>query len=181
MTNTDYFFVSFIPLILAQMAARIYLLNNLQQPADFTGAPWYVRLSFNSGMVRLFELKETVIFYFFGFVGFMTGFIFYVDHLIIGLIILAIFVAGAWMYWKAIDWMDENNRWGTRKPAGQKGQRTVFQHLVKDSFLLFNSIVLIFLMYTQFREYVRGKGYEAGKKEAIEQLRQDSLENLKNK
>jgi hypothetical protein len=183
--SSNYFSIAFIPLILAQIICRLYLLRHLDQPADFTGAPWYVRLSLTSGMAKLFDLKETALFYIIGFIGFSVVFIVFINHFIIGSLVAILFILGIWSYWKAIGWMDEHDRWGTRKLKGEQDSRSTFQHLTKDSFLLFNSIAVVFLIsvigYFQLREYVRARGNEAGAKEAKEQLRQDSIRSLENK
>ncbi len=183
--SSNYFFIAFIPMIIAQIIARVYLLKYMDQPARYKGAPWYVNLSFNIGMVNLFDLKETVLFYFIGFIGFIVVFIINIDHIIIGSLFTILFLLGVWMYWKAMVWMDKNDRWGTLKPKVEEDNRSTLQHLTKDSFLLFNSIIVVIIIslvgYAQLREYVRSKGQEAGKKDALEQIRQDSLQNFKNK
>lgn len=172
-------------MIIAQIIARVYLLKYLDQPARYKGAPWYVNLSFNSGMVNLFDLKETVLFYFIGFIGFIVVFIINIDHIIIGSLFTILFLLGVWMYWKAMVWMDKNDRWGTRKPKVEEDNRSTLQHLTKDSFLLFNSIVVVFLIlvtsFLKIDNYLQSRGYEDGKKDALEQIRQDSLQNFKNK
>lgn len=172
-------------MIVAQIIARIYLLKYLDQPARFKGAPWYVNLSFNSGMVNLFHLKETVLFYFIGFIGFSVVFVLYIENFIFGIGVIILFFLSIWMYWKAMVWMDKNERWGIRKPGGEENPISSFQHITKDSFLLFNSFIVVLIIslvgYAQLREYIRSKGQEAGKKDALEQIRQDSLQNPKNK
>lgn len=182
--SSNYFYLAFIPMIVAQIIARVYLLKYLDKPANFEGAPWYVKLPYSS-VVKLFDLRETVLFYFIGFIGFSVVFVMYIDHFIIGLLITLLFLLSAWFNWKAMVWMDENNRWGTRKPRGEENPISSFQHITKDSFLLFNSFIVVLIIslsgYAQLREYVRSKGQEAGKKDALEQIRQDSLQNLKNK
>lgn len=183
--SSNYFYLAFIPMIVAQIIARVYLLKYLDQPARYKGAPWYVNLSFNSGMVNLFHLKETVLFYFIGFIGFSVVFVLYIENFIFGIGVIIFFLFSLWMYWKAMVWMDENERWGIRKAGGEESQTSTLQQITKDSFLLFNSFIIVLIIslvgYAQLREYVRIKGQEAGKKDALEQIRQDSLQNLKNK
>lgn len=181
--SSDYFFIAFIPIIFAQIIARVYLLKYLDLPARFKGAPWYVQLSFNSGLVKLFDLKETVLFYLIGFIGFTVVFVMSIDQFIFRSLVILLFFLGIWLFWKAMVWMDENDQWGTRK--ANEDRRSTFQILTKDSFLLFNSVGVFLLIFIigifQIDEYVRGKGYEAGVKEAREQMRQDSIRAFENK
>jgi hypothetical protein len=106
--SSNYFYLAFIPMIVAQIIARVYLLKYLDQPARYKGAPWYVNLSFNSGMVNLFHLKETVLFYFIGFIGFSVVFVLYIENFIFGIGVIILFFLCLWMYWKAMVWMDKN-------------------------------------------------------------------------
>ena len=172
-------------MIIAQIIARVYLLKYLDQPARYKGAPWYVNLSFNSGVGKLFDLKETVLFYLIGLIGFIVVFLLYIENFVFGIGVIILFLFSLWMYWKAIIWMDKNERWGIRKAGGEESQTSTLQQITKDSFLLFNSFIIVLIIslvgYAQLREYVRSKGQEAGKKDALEQIRQDSLQNLKNK
>lgn len=174
-------------MIMAQIVCQIYIKQNLAAPADFTNAPWYVNLSFNSSwaMVKLFDLKETVLIYFIGFIGFVTCFVSFTNHFYIYWIVFLITISGVFLYYKAYSWMEKNQRWGTRKTGTDENKQSLSQMIFKDGFLIFNSIILVLLItnmgYSQLREGVRKIGYEAGKKEAIEQLKQDSLQNLKNK
>lgn len=79
--------------------------------------------------------------------------------------------------------MNENDRWGTWKP--NEDMRSIIQLLTKDSFLLFNSVVVVLLIFIigifQIDEYVRGKGYEGGVKDAKEQKMQDTIRAFENK
>lgn len=89
--SSDYFFIAFIPIIFAQIIARVYLLKYLDQPARFKGAPWYVQLSFSSVYGKLFDLRETVLFYLIGFIGFTVVFIMYIDQFIIRFLVILLF------------------------------------------------------------------------------------------
>lgn len=180
--ESNYFYLAFIPIIVAQIIARVYLLKYLDQPARYKGAPWYVNLSFNSGVGKLFDLKETVLFYLIGLIGFIVVFLLYIENFVFGIGVIILFLFSLWMYWKAIVWMDENERWGTRKQPADIHLTSNKTLLKKDFFIVFNSLVLfvIILLFgiNNFKEYVEGKGQEAGKKDVLEQIRQDSLQSI---
>lgn len=186
MAFNNFFFVAFIPMILSQIIARLYIIKNLEKPANFTAAPWYVRWSLNSGVAQLFHLKESVLFYLIGFIGFSVCLIASISQLLGWLMVFMLLsVIGILQFWMAVSWMDKNQRWGSRKQTADMDKTSVFGHIVKDRFLLFQAIVVAFMVlllgYTQLREIVRAKGYEAGAKEAKEQMREDSLRSLENK
>jgi hypothetical protein len=64
--SSNYFPIVFIPIILAQIICRLYLLRHLDKPADFKEVPWYVRLSLGSTAAKLVDFKETSLIYLLG-------------------------------------------------------------------------------------------------------------------
>lgn len=178
MAFNNFFFVAFIPMILSQIIARLYIIKNLEKPANFTAAPWYVRWSLNSGVAQLFHLKESVLFYLIGFIGFSVCLIASISQLLGWLMVFMLLsVIGILQFWMAVSWMDKNQRWGMEKANCGYGQDKCLWSYRKGQIPLVSGTVVAFMVlllgYTQLREIVRAKGYEAGAKEAKEQMRED--------
>jgi hypothetical protein len=179
--SSNYFLIAVIPLVVTSIIIRVYTLRHLDQPADYSNAPWYVRLVFNGGWVRLIELRKTALIHLIGVMLFglilMLGLTF--KQTFGGFLALFLF------FFFSFRWMDKNQAWGTEKPESNIINISTFSLMKKDGFIIFQLIALLLicflLSYTQLDEYVWNKGYEAGVKEGKEQLRQDSLRSHENK
>jgi hypothetical protein len=132
--SSNYFLIAFIPWILSFIISRVYTLKYLDQPADYSKAPWWVRMMLNGGVVRLIELKKTAIIILWGAILFSLLFVVFSNSSfkyefggILGLMILT--------HSLSINWMDKNQTWGTEKTHEEGSKINTFDLIKKDTVL----------------------------------------------
>lgn len=72
MDKEIWFVIAIIPLFTFLLIGRIYLLKHLDKPADFSKAPWWVKITLNAtrGKIMAGDLKKSVLMSGLGFLYF---------------------------------------------------------------------------------------------------------------
>ncbi len=142
----NFVFLAFVPLVLSNIFCKIYVKLNQSEPANFTMAPWWVKLLLNGGYGNFLGLRKSAFIHLSGIVLaaiFISSSIVYKKELLIFIPIFLILIVFLLL---SIRWMDKNKTWGTERDIEGSKSTQILSIIAGDWFIKFSIFALTFVI-----------------------------------